>query len=215
MCGRYELKVTLKELVNFVRHLSLEQRQMPAADEMRPMDSLLMLTSRVDGYVGSKARWGLVGNFLANEPRNPPINLRSEGLVDKPFYGKILQRNRCLIPATAFFEWSQVVGGGKQKMRFSHAKGKPLLFAGVFDQHRLAGTTCAILTTQANESVGRIHDRMPVILGPEQSAFWLDPYTEFPADEFDEVMRSSSQHALKIEAVTEPEISPQLAFVFT
>ena len=215
MCGRYELKVTAKELVKFVPHLSLEQRQMPAADEMRPMDSLLMLTRHADGYVGSKARWGLVGNFLANEPPNPPINLRSEGLVDKPFYSKILKGNRCLIPATAFFEWSHIAGGGKQKMRFSHAKGKPLLFAGVFDQHRLAGTTCAIVTTQANESVGRIHDRMPVILGLEQSAFWLDAYGDFPADEFDEVMRASSRCVLRIEAETEPEISPQLAFAFT
>lgn len=215
MCGRYELKVTAKELVNFVQHLRLGQRQMPESDEMRPMDSLLILTGHGDGYAGSKARWGLVGNFLANEPANPPINLRSEGLVDKPFYSKILKRNRCLIPATAFFEWCPVAGGGKQKMRFSHAKGKPLLFAGVFDQHPLAGTTCAILTTQANESVGRIHDRMPVILGPEQSAFWLDGYAEFPAGEFDEVMHSSARCVLKIEAVTEPEISPQLAFSFT
>ena len=84
-----------------------------------------------DGYAGSRAKWGLVGSFLDQAPRSPLINLRSEELEAKPFYGRLLKRQRCLIPATAFFEWQSVYGGGKQKMRISDAKGKPLLLAGV------------------------------------------------------------------------------------
>ena len=138
MCGRYELKATAKELSKHFQYLRLQQGDMPYSDEIRPTDSVLILTGCNDGYSGNRANWGLVGGFLDHVPRSPLINLRSEELEAKPFYGKLLKRNRCLIPATAFFEWQSVDGGGKQKIRISDAQGKPLLLAGIFDHHQLA-----------------------------------------------------------------------------
>jgi putative SOS response-associated peptidase YedK len=214
MCGRYELMATAKELVKYLQLLSLVERDMPHAEEIHPMDSVLMLTGKGTGIVGNSAKWGLVGSFLNCQPNSPPINLRSEGLESKPFYGKLLKRNRCLIPATAFFEWQSVAGGRKQKLRISDFKGKPLLLAGVFDHHRLAGSTCAILTMAANDTIAPVHDRMPVILSREEGIFWLAEHPEFPSDEFSEIMRASPRRSLMAVAVEEPEVSPQLSFAF-
>ncbi|MBK6357130.1 MAG: SOS response-associated peptidase [Betaproteobacteria bacterium] len=214
MCGRYELKASAKELVKHFQLLRLALGDVPQSDEIRPTDSVLMLTGGADGYAGSLAKWGLVGSFLDQAPRSPLINLRSEELEAKPFYGRLLKRQRCLIPATAFFEWQSVYGGGKQKMRISDAKGKPLMLAGVFDHHRVAGTTCAILTMAANDTVAPIHDRMPVILGSEEGAVWLGDHAEFPSDEFSEIVQASAQRSLSVSPVVEPEVSPQLSFGF-
>jgi putative SOS response-associated peptidase YedK len=213
MCGRYELRAKARELNRQFPPLDLGPFEMPHGVEMQPAEPVLMITGNGTGYLGSKARWGLVGSFLDREPRNPPINLPAEGLVTKPFYSKILKRNRCLIPATAFYEW-QSLAERRQKMRISHAKGKVLMFAGIFDHHPLAGTTCAILTSAADDTLSAIHDRMPLILDREQSSFWLGEHAEFPEEAFEVLLQTSSQHPLVIEAVIEEAPSPQLSLAF-
>ncbi len=213
MCGRYELKAKARDLNRHFPQLFLAQGEMPQRVEMCPTDLLLMITSHNNGHLGGMARWGLVGSFLDQPPRSPLINLRSEGLAAKPFYSKILKRSRCLIPATAFFEW-QPSAGRKQKMRISQPNGELLMLAGVFDHHPSAGTTCAILTTAADETVSRIHERMPLILGREECSFWLADHAEFPDDAFAEILQTPSRQGLSIEAVIEEAPSPQLSLLF-
>ena len=213
MCGRYELKAKARDLNRHFPQLYLGQGEMPQTVEMHPTNLVLMITGHNNGHLGGMARWGLVGSFLDQPPRSPLLNLRSEGLAAKPFYSKILKRSRCLIPATAFFEW-QPVAGRKQKMRISQPNGELLMLAGIFDHHSDAGTTCAILTTAADESISRIHERMPLILGREESSFWLEEHTEFPADEFASMLQSPARHALTSETVIEEAPSPQLSLVF-
>jgi len=213
MCGRYELKVKARELNRHFPQLHLGQGEMPPTGEIHPTDPVLTITHNSAGYLAAKARWGLVGSFLDKEPRSPLITLHGEGLAAKPFYSKILKRNRCLLPATAFYEW-QSPAGGKQKMRISQPTGEVLMFAGIFDHHPLAGTTCAILTTAANETVRPIHHRMPVILDRDASSFWLDEYEEFPEAEFAAMLQAPARQALTIEKVVEEEPSPQLSLVF-
>ena len=214
MCGRFAFRLTARELVRALPGLRLRQQDCPSSDEVFPTDPVLMLTGDGTRYVGGSARWGLVGSFLDAAPPRPLINLRSDGLETRPFYSKILKRSRCLIPASGFYEWQTVSGGTRQKMRFSLADGHPLMFAGVFDQHRIAGTTCAILTTAASGSVAAMHERMPLILGREAREFWLAEHPEFPVGEFAEVLGARSAPSLVMEPVTEPEPSPQLAFAF-
>jgi putative SOS response-associated peptidase YedK len=213
MCAGYELKAKARELNRWFPQLHLGQGDMPRPEKMHPTDPVLMITGGSTGYLGSKARWGLVGSFLDHEPRSPLITLPGEGLASKPFYSKILKRNRCLIPATAFYAW-QSVAGGQRKMRISQAKGDALMFAGIFDHHPLAGTTCAILTTAADATVSWIHERMPVILDREESGFWLSQHVEFPDAEFAAMLQTPSRHTLTIEAVIEAAPSPQLSLVF-
>lgn len=213
MCGSYELKVKARELNRQFPPLNLGAPEMPLGVTMQPREPVLMVTGKGPGYQGSKARWGLVGSFLDREPRTPPFTLPCEGLVTKPFYSKILKRNRCLIPATAFLEW-RAPASRRQKMRISHAKGKILMFAGIFDHHPLAGTTCAILTTAADETLSGFHDRMPFILDREQSVFWLGEHTEFPDEAFELLLQSAPQPPLVFEAVVEEAPSPQLSLAF-
>lgn len=214
MCESYELKTSASELVRHFRQLVLGQQEMPCAYEMRQAAPVLMVSGNSHLSSGRQARWGLVGHFLAAVPSLPLMTLAGEGLVGKPFYSKILQKNRCLIPATAFFEWQAPLEGDKKRIRFSHARGKPMLFAGIFDQHPLAGVTCAILTRPADPTVRAVHGRMPMILNPDEYAFWLDDHAEFPGDEFTTLLHSASRCPLKAELVAEPEISPQLSFAF-
>lgn len=213
MCGCYELKAKARELNRHFRQLHLGQREMPRSRDMHPTDPVLMITGSSTGYQASNARWGLVGSFLDREPRSPIINLHGEGLVAKPFYSKILKRSRCLIPATAFYEWL-TLAGTKQKIRISQSTGETLMFAGIFDHHPLAGTTCAILTTAANETIRPVHDRMPVILDRDESSFWLDDHAEFPEADFAVMLQTPSRHALTAETVIEEEPSPQLSLFF-
>ncbi|MBS1161778.1 MAG: hypothetical protein H6R15_4197 [Proteobacteria bacterium] len=213
MCGCFELKAKARALTKYFQHLRLNPSEMPWAAELHPRDWVLMLTAGDRGHVASRARWGLVGSFLSDEPQIPVSILRSEGLASMPFYGKILRGKRCLIPATAFFAWP-VAAGAKQKQRISQPQGDILLFAGVFDQHPRAGTTCAILTTSAKAALGAAHERMPVILSREAAAFWLEDFPEFPAAELALLLADPAPGALKLEPVAEPEESPQLAFKF-
>jgi len=214
MCGCYELRAKARILNREFPQLHLEQGEMPRAGEMHPTDPVLMIVAGGNEYLGSNARWGLVGSFLDREPRNPLINVSGKGLVYTPFYSKILRKNRCLIPATAFHEW-QTLPGGKQKVRFSHPAGKALMFAGIFDHHPLAGTTCAILTTAADETVSRIHDRMPLILDRDEGRFWLSDHAEFPEAEFEAILQMPSRQPLNIEAIVEEAPSPQLSLAFS
>jgi len=126
-------------------------------------------------------RWGLVP-FWAEAGKKLPlmINARVESLMAKQMFRDALERKRCLVPASGFFEW--VRSGDKQPARpFSfHPPGSRLIaFAGLWARHRdprgdeLHSFT--IITTRANPLVKPIHDRMPIILPPDDHAAWLSP----------------------------------------
>jgi putative SOS response-associated peptidase YedK len=127
-------------------------------------------------------RWGLVPAWV-KAPRNGSkmINARSEGIASKPSFKRPLRFQRCIIPAISFFEWHGRPGA-KVKYRIARKDGGLFGFAGLFDTWRdpsdPAGdelTTCTIITTQPNELVAPIHNRMPVILLPGDEDDWLDP----------------------------------------
>lgn len=213
MCERYELKAKARAINKRFQQLRLEQSEMPRGKEMQPSEPVLILTASNTGYFGSQARWGLVGSFLDHPPRQPLINLHSEDLANKPFYSKILKKQRCLIPATAFYEW-QTLGGRKQSMRISQTTGELLMLAGIFDYHPQAGRTCTLLTTTADESLRPIHHRMPLILDRDESAFWLTEHEAFPDAEFAAMLQAPSRHTLSIEPIIEAPPSPQLSLAF-
>lgn len=213
MCERLELKCSAREISRHFARLQLSPRDLPGCEEISPATPLLIVSRHSEGMQGSCARWGLVGNFLDHAPRSPLLNLRSEGLASTPFYNKLLQRKRCLIPASAFFGW-HVHDGRREKVRVSRCDGDLLMIAGVFDYHPHAGTTCALLSTAAVGLPRQLHSRMPLLLGREESTFWLEEHAEFPETEFAALMQPTIWPELRLEALPEPEPSPQLAFDF-
>ncbi len=126
-----------------------------------------------------RLRWGLVP-WWAKEPTigYKMINARAETAAERPAFGDALLARRCLVPADGFYEWKRE---GKQKLPFCFAMADDAVFAfaGLWERWRSPeGQTldsCAILTTEPNELMRNVHDRMPVILPPESYELWLDP----------------------------------------
>jgi putative SOS response-associated peptidase YedK len=127
-------------------------------------------------------RWGLIPSW-AKDPSigSRMINARSETILEKPTFKAAMTRRRCLILADGFFEWLRPGGkaGRSQPYYFKLADGKPFAFAGLWDLWTPPDgselPTCTIITTAANERVGKIHERMPVILDAAAMWAWLDP----------------------------------------
>jgi putative SOS response-associated peptidase YedK len=135
----------------------------------------------------SDLRWGLIPSW-AKDPKvgDRMINARAESLADKPAYERAFRRHRCLIPAEGFYEW-QRRGSRKQPMFIHRRDGEPMAFAGLWAAWRDRGEggladpdgewlrSCAIVTTNANNTLAPLHDRMPVVLEERDWDRWLDP----------------------------------------
>ena len=110
------------------------------------------------------------------------INARAETVADKPADRSAFRKRRCLIPADSFYEWAEA-GKHKQPWNFSLQGGGPFAFAGLWERWTKGDEpveSCALLTTGANATVAPVHDRMPVILLPEESGRWLDAVAQGP-----------------------------------
>lgn len=111
------------------------------------------------------------------------INARAETVAEKPAFRQAFRRRRCLIPADGFYEW-RAMGKRKQPYCIAPADGGPVAFAGLWERWERDSQVLesgTILVTQANALLASIHDRMPVILDPEDEARWLDPALTDPA----------------------------------
>ena len=107
------------------------------------------------------------------------INARAETAAEKPAFKEAIRRRRCLLPASGFFEW-QKVGARKLPHLIRLRDGMPFALAGLWERWRPRGggepvESCTILTTEPNDLVAELHNRMPVILDPERFDLWLDP----------------------------------------
>jgi len=125
--------------------------------------------------------WGLVPNW-AKDPSigNRMINARSETITSKPAFRSAFRRHRCLIPADGFYEWQKDLAANKKTpFYFSLKSRQPFAFAGIWDTWSSPdGSTlssCCVITTQPNDLVAAVHNRMPVILPPAAYELWLNP----------------------------------------
>jgi len=163
MCSRFEINLTPRDIfkrLGLIGDPEAFQTIVPRI-EVRPTDSIIAIMP--SGPVAM--RWGWEVSF---SPR-PMINARSETLTEKPTFRDYLQ-NRCLIPATAYFEWRTPEGETKKRRNRIYAKNEPtLLFAGLFNEQDSA----TIVTSAPLESIAYIHNRMPVALTPERAARWM------------------------------------------
>ena len=133
-------------------------------------------------------RWGLVPPW-ADDPSigSRMINARAETVATATAFRKAFAGRRCLVPADGFYEWRAIPGAPrKQPYLIRRRDGRPLVFAGLWERWRPreAGrdvaplVSCTIITTEANEAVRRLHDRMPVVLDEDAWGAWLDAGTD-------------------------------------
>lgn len=156
-------------------------------------------------------KWGLVP-FWSKEPKAAysTINARAEGIEDKPTYRKPIRSQRCIIPADGFYEW-QKTGNGKRPF-FIHLISSELFgFAGLYDIYSDKDgeelKTFTIITTEANELVEPIHNRMPVILPHEYEAEWLDPELTDPI-QVTRLLKPYPAHLMEVYPVSRQVNSP-------
>ncbi len=122
--------------------------------------------------------WGFIPQWADDPDDVPtPINARSETAAEKPMFREAFEDRRCLIPADGFYEWAGR-RGSKQPYRIERVDREPYAYAGLWETWTSPDgdmrVTCTILTTDANDVVGEIHDRMPVMLEPDEEATWLN-----------------------------------------
>src|SRR6185437_894327 len=128
-------------------------------------------------------QWGLLPKWSRDPASAPrPINARAETLASRPAFREAFRARRCLIPADGFYEW-QLEGKRKQAWYIHRPDHELFAFAGLWEQWRDAATSdaiesCALITTTPNELLAPIHDRMPVIVAPEDFEEWLAPDSE-------------------------------------
>ncbi len=126
-------------------------------------------------------RWGLIPSWSKEESiGSRMINARAETLAEKPSFKRLLHSKRCLVVADGFYEWRQEPGKKSKTPMYMTLKSKePFAFAGLWDSWRNPDgeqiRTCTIITTEPNELLATIHNRMPAILTPEARERWLDP----------------------------------------
>ncbi len=120
-------------------------------------------------------RWGFLPHWYDSETAGPLlINARAETLARKPAFAEACRARRCLIPASGFYEWTKDSAGKRLPWYIQAADQTPLAFAGIWQSWgQEAQKTCAIVTTAANQTLGAIHHRMPLVLAPQDWPLWL------------------------------------------
>jgi putative SOS response-associated peptidase YedK len=174
MCGRFARKSTQEVLADW---FGLELEEMPwfapsynaAPQSVQPAVRLNRDSGRREVAL---VRWGLVP-FWAKDAKigYNTINARAEDVASKPAFREALKKRRCLVPADAFYEWQRLDAKSKRPFAFALASGEPYAFAGLWESWRPKEgaplETFTILTTDPNQLMEPIHNRMPVILEPK------------------------------------------------
>jgi putative SOS response-associated peptidase YedK len=130
-------------------------------------------------------KWGLIPSWAKDRSIAPRlINARAESAAEKPAFRAAFKYRRCLIPSDGFYEWKRGPKKGKQPYLITAADEEPLAFAGLWEHWESPEgeviESCTILTTDSNELVQVLHDRMPVILQEKDYDLWLDPNVKDP-----------------------------------
>ncbi|GII58892.1 DUF159 family protein [Planotetraspora thailandica] len=201
MCGRYASARKKHELLEeFEVELDGAPDQELGADyNVAPTKEVYAVMSRVPKIEGARAvrqlrvvRWGLVPSW-AKDPSigSRLINARIETVGDKPAFRRAFASRRCLLPADGYFEWMPTEDKKKQPYFIHPADGGVLAMAGLYefwkdptraDDDPLKWLcTCTVITTTAEDDLGRIHDRMPMMVERDRWGEWLDPGMPDPA----------------------------------
>jgi putative SOS response-associated peptidase YedK len=176
MCGRYAL-TSPPEII--AERFNVQWSAMPSARyNIAPGQMIPVVRQSKSGAEISLLKWGLIPSWSKDSTIGSRlINARAETVASKPSFRNAFRRRHCLIPANAFYEW-KAMGTRKQPYCIGLHDGELFGMAGLWEEwHNEQGEqseTAVIITTTANQTVGQLHERMPVIIRPDDYANWLD-----------------------------------------
>src|SRR5512141_766830 len=183
MCGRYKIVTDAQALYDAFQ-VEAELGAAPLARyNVAPATDQLVILEEDGRRVARWLHWGLIPHWAKDKAIGyKTINARGESVAAKPAFRAALRQRRCLVPATAFYEW-KVLADGKQPYMIRLKGGGLFSFAGLWEswtgpEGEVRSFT--IITTEPNALMARIHDRMPVIVPRAQYARWLDPALRDP-----------------------------------
>ncbi|MBL0922106.1 MAG: SOS response-associated peptidase [Phycisphaerales bacterium] len=218
MCGRYSHLFTWKQLHRLMDLLSWPEAELGARYNVAPTQHGPVVRARPDGSrEGAMLRWGLIPHWAKDESIGGRlINARAESVHLKPAFRAAFQRRRCLVPVSGFFEWRAVPGSTRKRAHYIRPRAEELFaFAGLWERWTPPDgapapdlETFTILTTDANDAIRPLHDRMPVILPPRAWSAWLDPDLH-EADAIRPMLAPAPAESLEIVAVGSRVNSPR------
>ena len=181
MCSRYFLDAD-GNIIAYAFHVPTQQVVRKRFNIAPTQEAPVVRVGSGGGREIATLRWGLVPAWAKDlKVGTKMINARAESVAEKPAFRAAVQKRRCVVPATGFFEW-QGEPGRKQPFAITLPGQQLFAFAGLWESWRPKGgeavETFTIVTTDANENVARIHDRMPVILPMDAVETWLTGPTE-------------------------------------
>ena len=176
MCGRFSLGVDTDRLVAEFGIATVTAPHEPRFN-IAPTQPVPVVVRGEEGLRLGALRWGLVPHW-ADDPSigSRMINARSETVDRKPAFEGAFRNRRCWVLADGFYEWHEQ-GGRKVPVHFHLPDRRPFAFAGLWDRWQHGGqdiVSCTILTTEPNDAVRPVHDRMPVLLPADERDGWLD-----------------------------------------
>lgn len=180
MCGRFTITTAPERWVDL-----LQVPDWPADAASRfniaPTQRIVCVRQSEANRATAMMRWGLVPSWAKDLKIGARmINARSETAAEKPSFRSAIKKRRCLIPADGFFEWEKIDSKTKQPWLIHYQNRTPFVFAGLWESwkspdHSEPVLSCSILTTASNTEMAEIHDRMPVVIAPEEYSTWLSP----------------------------------------
>lgn len=208
MCGRYTLTIDI-DAVAKAFHVAPTLQTAPRYN-IAPTQEVIGILHDERKHLDF-LRWGLIPSWAKEESIGAKmINARAETLAEKPSFKRLLQGKRCLIVADGFYEWKQE-SSGKTPMYFTLPNHEPFAFAGLWDTWKRPDgqsiRTCTIITTEPNDLVAPIHNRMPVILPTDAQEEWLDP-AQHDTHVLQQLLKAYTASAMFVHPVSKKVNSP-------
>jgi putative SOS response-associated peptidase YedK len=201
MCGRYTLKTDGTTIA--CQFALAEVPQLAPRYNIAPTQEVPVVRRHDEEKVLDMMRWGLIPSWAKDRSIGARmINARAETVAEKPSFRNAFRQRRCLVPADGFYEWLNQ-GKAKQPYHIYLADSQVFGLAGLWEFWRSpegeSVLSCTIITTEANELMQPLHNRMPVIIPADQYSTWLDP--QQPPDSLTGLLRpypSDAMHAYPV-----------------
>ena len=202
MCGRFAISLPKEAMTELFKAIPANDLPQTPNYNVCPTNDIHTVTSHAGTRHLRAMRWGFVPSWYITLSGGPLlVNARSETIAEKPAFRGACRNRRCIIPADGFYEWARNEREKPAPYRALRADRQPMAMAGIWQSYEVDDkviTTCAIVTTEANKTMSKIHHRLPVIIDPGDWPLWLGEDGKGAA----KLMRPVAEHVLDLQRVS-------------